>query len=90
MIRNMSRLFSRTALIAAVSYSLAIAVLLVCVWRVADFEGRAFDLLFIGFPWVLVLHRDGSFFYILALALNVVTVYILVLSLARILARDSS
>jgi hypothetical protein len=90
MIRDMSRLLSRTALIAAISYSSAIAVLLVCLWRVSDFEGRAFGLLFIGFPWVLVFNRDGSFFYILALALNVVTVYILVLSLVRILARDSS
>jgi hypothetical protein len=86
----MSRLLSRTALIAGSSYSLAIAVLLVCVWQVSDFEGRAFDLLFIGFPWVLVFHRNTYFFYFLALVLNVVTVYILVLSLVRVLARDSN
>jgi len=88
MIQHMGRLFSRAALIVAISYAALIVVLLIATWHVSDLEGRSFDLLFIGFPWVLVFQDDKR--YYLALAMNVTTVYILVLSVVRVFTDNSN
>ena len=65
-------------------------------WRVADPEGRTYDMLFIGFPWVLALITlrdhiagDSLFRYFVALILNVATVYVLTLAVVRISTDDS-
>ena len=84
----MNRLFSRTALLVAVGYAVLIGVLLIAVRRGADPESASFNLLFIGFSWVLVFQRDSLYF--LALVLNVASVYILVLSVVRIFFRNSN
>jgi hypothetical protein len=84
----MNRLFSRAALLVAVGYAVLVGVLLMAVRRGTDPEGASFNLLFVGFPWVLVLRRDS--FYFVALALNVARVYILVLSVLRIFSRNSN
>jgi hypothetical protein len=88
----MGRFFSRTAFIVTVEYAILIAAALIAAWRVSDLEGRAFDLLFIGFPWVLATlpFRDSTFLYFLALTLNAATVYALGLSVVRLCARDSN
>jgi hypothetical protein len=88
----MGRFFSRTALIVTVGYAILIAAALIAAWRVSDLEGRAFDLLFIGFSWVLAIlpFRDSTFLYFLALTLNAATVYTLGLSVVRLFAGDSN
>ena len=86
------RFFSRTAFIVTVAYAILVAAALIAAWRVSDLEGRAFHLLFIGFPWVLAFlgSRDSTFLYFLAITLNVATVYALGLSVVRLFARDSN
>jgi hypothetical protein len=83
----MDKLFSWAAFIVAVSYSVLIVILLGALWNFSDFEGRSFGLLFIGFPWVLVFQSER--FYILALIMNVATVYICTLSVVRLFGRNS-
>ena len=87
----MGRFFSRTAFIVTVGYAILVAAL-IAAWLVSDSEGRSFDLLFIGFPWVLALlpFRDSTFLYFLALTLNVATVYAFALSVVRLFAHDSN
>jgi len=84
---DMGKLFSRAALIVAVSYAVLIVILLVALWHFADFEGRSFGLLFIGIPWVLVFRSDR--FYIFTLTMNVATVYIFALSVVRLIRGNS-
>ena len=88
----MRRFVSRTAFIVTVGYAILIAAALIAAWRVLDLEGRAYALLFIGFPWALacLLFRDSTFLYFLALILNVATVYALGLSVVRLFASDSN
>lgn len=87
MIERLRRLFSPTALFVATAYAVAVFILLVAARRVADLEGRAYDLLWIGFPWVLAFRSDIA--YPLAIALNIATVYLFALSVARIFGRNS-
>jgi hypothetical protein len=86
----MDRLLSRTAFIWAISYAVLVSVLLIAVWHVSDLEGRSFDLLFIGLPWIVVFHRDSPMLYFFTLVLNAATVYVLVLSVVRIFTSDSN
>jgi hypothetical protein len=87
MIQNMRKLFSRVALAVAGTYAALVVILLFAAWRVSDLEARAFELLFIGFPWVLAymaFKHDSNPLYVLVLVLNVVTVYTFVLALVKI------
>lgn len=77
----------RAALIATLSYAVVVATLLVVSWRNSDAEGRVFQMLFIGFPWVLALfplHVNSIVFYFVALILNVVTVFIFALAVSKL------
>jgi hypothetical protein len=90
-ITRMKTLFSRTALLVTVGYAVLIAVLLLAVWRVSDFEGRAAAFLIIGLPWIFVLfvlRTNSMAVYTLILILNAATVYVFVLSLVRVFAKD--
>ncbi len=86
MIEHMGKLVSRVAFVVTISYAALVAVLLVAAWHLSDLEGRAFDLLFIGFPWVLAFRHDSPLLYFFAVILNVATVYVLVLSLVKVLS----
>jgi hypothetical protein len=82
-------LSSRVALVVTISYVALIAVLLIAAWHFAEPEARAFDLLFIGFPWVLATfpfrnHGHGLLLYCFAIILNVASVYFLVFALVRV------
>jgi hypothetical protein len=82
-----NQLFSRTALLVALAYAAIIGFLLILVWRNSDAEGQVYALLFLGFPWVLALFplRSNSWaLYVLAVLLNIATVYILALAIVRI------
>ena len=83
----MAKFVSRAALVVTISYAALIAVLLIASWHFADPEGRSFDLLFIGFPWVLAtfpFRSDSLLLYFFAIILNVASVYVFVLALVRI------
>jgi hypothetical protein len=82
MIQRLANLVSRIAFVVTIGYAALIAVLLVAAWHVSDLEGRAFDLLFIGLPWVLAIRNDSLYFF--AVMMNVATVYILVLALVKV------
>lgn len=84
MIHRMARFVSRTAFIVTICYAALVAVSLLAAWRVADLEGRALDLLSIGFPWDVAVRHDSLLLYFVALILNVATVYVFVLSLIRV------
>ena len=77
-------MFSRTALIVTICYAGLVGASLIAAWRVTDFEGRAFDLLFIGFPWALVFPSD---LYVVAVAMNIATAYILVVAIVKAFAK---
>lgn len=76
-------MFSRAALAATICYTVLVGVLLIATWRVSDFEGRAYDLLFIGFPWVLVIPSN---FYFASIVANIATVYALALAVVKLVA----
>jgi hypothetical protein len=84
----MSTLFSRTALIVTSVYAVLIAVLLIWVWRGSDAEGQNVGLLIIGLPWIVVLRSNSMLLYFVVLVLNATTVYVFVLSLVKVFARD--
>ena len=84
----MSTLFSRTALIVTFGYAVLIAVLLLWVWRGSDAEGQNVGLLIIGLPWIVVLRSNSMLLYFVVLVLNATTVYVFVLSLVKVFARD--
>jgi hypothetical protein len=86
----MARLVSRVALVVTISYAALIAVLLLATWHFAEPEAAAFDLLFIGFPWVLVCLTFHWLPYFSAVILNVATVYVFVFALDRALSRNST
>ena len=80
----MHRLYSRVALISASAYAALIATGLIAMLRVNDAEGRLFDFFFIELPWGLVLGSESRFVYALALTLNILTLYSLVLAVVRL------
>jgi|HubBroStandDraft_6_1064221.scaffolds.fasta_scaffold30452_4 hypothetical protein len=80
----MAKLVSRIAFVVTIGYAALVAVLLVAAWHVSDLEGRAFDLLFIGLPWVLAIRNDSALLYLFAVMMNVATVYMLVLALVKV------
>jgi hypothetical protein len=83
----MANLVSRVAVVVTISYTVVIAVLLIVAWHFAAPEARAFDLLFIGFPWVLAtvhFRNDSLWLYFFAVILNVVSVYVFVLALVKV------
>lgn len=89
----MSKLYSRTALLITVVYSVLIGAFLIYNFHNSDAEAQTVGLMVIGFPWSLVIRGlpgNGYLRYSLALALNVATLYVFVLSIARILDRDSN
>ena len=92
----MRNLYSRTALIVALSYALLIAGIFIYGWRASDNEGRVWLFLFFGLPWSFVMLAVPSaneivigFLCFLALGLDVVTVYIFALSLVKIFSSHS-
>jgi hypothetical protein len=87
MILPMVRFVSRAPFVVTISYAALVAVSLVAAWHFADPEGLSFDLLFIGFPWVLAtstFRSDSLLLYFFAIILNVASVYVFVLALVRI------
>ena len=86
----MARLVSRVALVATISYAVLIVVLLIATWHFAEPEAAAFDLLFIGFPWVLACLAFHRLPYFSAVILNIATVYVFVLALDRVFSRNST
>jgi hypothetical protein len=86
----MARFVSRIALVVTISYAALIAVLLIATWHFAEPEAAAFDLLFIGFPWVLACLAFHRLPYFSAVILNIATVYVFVLALHRVFSRNST
>jgi len=85
------RLFSRIAISVTAGYAALIVALLVAAKQNSDLEGRAYDLLFIGFPWDLwafVLRQKSMYFYALAIFLNLVACRRV--TITRLLASDLS
>jgi hypothetical protein len=90
---RMSKLYSRTALFVTVGYMILIGALLISNLHNSDHEGQTVGFLIIGLPWSAVIRTlPGKKYlvYSLALALNVATLYVFVLSIARVFGRDSN
>lgn len=86
MILRMVRFVSRAAFVVTLCYAALVAVSLIAAWHFADPEGLSFDLLFIGFPWVLAtstFRSNSLLLYFFAISLNVVSVYIFALALVK-------
>jgi hypothetical protein len=88
MILRMVRFVSRAALVVTICYAALVAVSLIAAFHFADPEGLSFGLLFIGFPWVLVLatstfRSNSLLLYFIAIILNVASVYVFVLAVVR-------
>jgi hypothetical protein len=75
----MRTLYNKTPMKIAVGYFVLIVVLLIIsnVW--SEPEGRPFDYLVIGFPWVLVVMNDSIWGAALFTVLNSLTVYLVAL-----------
>jgi hypothetical protein len=71
-------------------YAGLIAGLLFVTWRVSDLESRSVGLAIIGLPWIFVLRSNRMLLYALVRILNAATVYIFVLSLVRVFAKDQN
>jgi hypothetical protein len=87
MIPRMVRFVSRAALVVTICYAALVAVSLIAAFHSADPEVLSFDLLFIGFPWVLamsIFRSNSLLLYFISIILNVASVYIFVLALVRI------
>jgi hypothetical protein len=72
-------LYNKTPMRITVGYVVLIAVMLIISNLAADSEGRLFDYLVIGFPWVLVVMNDNIWGTALFVILNSLTVYFVTL-----------
>ena len=89
----LSRFFSRSALIVAISYAALVGLLLIGVSHMSDLEAASVASGVIGLPWILVMHLIPAFnwfSYFLTITLNVATVYFFVLCVVRIFRDDSN
>jgi|HubBroStandDraft_6_1064221.scaffolds.fasta_scaffold79237_2 hypothetical protein len=89
----MSRFYSRTALLITIVYSMLIGASLIYNFHDSDTEAQTVGLIVIGLPWSLALRGfrgNGYLFYSFALALNVATLYVFVLAIAKVFGRDSN
>jgi hypothetical protein len=75
----MRTLYNKTPMRITVGYIVLIVVLLTISNVGSDLEGRAFDYLIIGFPWVLVLSNESLWGTALFVILNSLTVYLVTL-----------
>jgi hypothetical protein len=84
----LNRFFSRSALIVSACYVALIVSLLISAWRMPDKEAGSAALLLTGLPWIFIVRHDSRLLYMIAIALNIATVYVLVLCMARIFEGD--
>jgi hypothetical protein len=84
----LNRFFSRSALIVAASYVALIVFLLIGRWRMPDKEAGSVALSLIGLPWIFIVRHDSWLLYTIAIALNIATVYVFVLCVARVFKGD--
>ena len=75
----MHTLYNKTPMKITVGYIVLIVVLLVISTVGSDPEGRPWDYLVIGFPWVLVVMNDSIWGAALFVTLNSLTVYLVAL-----------
>ena len=92
----MRSLYSRTALIVALSYAVLIASVLIYGWHTSDNEGRIWVFLIYELPWSLVFAAVSTANEIVirsldfvVFCLDIVTVYICALSLVKIFGNHS-
>jgi hypothetical protein len=89
MISGMSLFYSRAALVVAIGYALLFAILLIATRHFTEPEGVPFVLLVIGFPWVLACILFPKFPFVVAVILNITTVYVFALALNRVFSKNS-
>jgi hypothetical protein len=90
---RMSKLYSRTALVITVVYAILIGALLISNLHNSDAESQTVGFLIIALPWSAVIRTlPGNEYltYSLAFALNVATLYVFVVSIAKVFRRDSN
>jgi hypothetical protein len=75
----MRTLYNKTPIKITVGYFVLIVALLIISNVGSDSEGRLFDYLVIGFPWVLVVMKDSIWGTTLFVTLNSLTVYLVAL-----------
>ena len=75
----MRTLYSKIPMRITAGYVVLIGVLLIISNVRSDSEGRLFDYLVIGFPWVLVLKNESIWGTALFVILNSLTVYLVAL-----------
>ena len=75
----MRTLYSETPMRITAGYVVLIVVLLIISNVRSDSEGRIFDYLVIGFPWVLAVMNDSIWGTALFVTLNSLTVYLVAL-----------
>ena len=75
----MRTLYNKTPMKITVGYIVLVVVLLVISNVRSEPEGRPFDYLVIGFPWVLAVMNDSIWGTALFVTLNSLTVYLVAL-----------